>query len=110
MDMFTEDCILRIRGHATSERNEYGNPIIAPGRDVPAKCWYEPLGAGEDTVAKEQQTSGYWLYLPLDTQLRGVDAVVVEGLAYQVIGEPARQPAGFIVAGFLKVQLQRVTG
>lgn len=110
MDMFTEECILRIRGHATSDRNEYGNPIIAPGRDEPWACWYEPRGSAEDTVGKGQQIYGYWLYLPLDAPLRAVDAVVLEGLAYQVVGEPARQPKGFIVQGFYKAALERVTG
>ncbi|WP_343317778.1 hypothetical protein AAFM46_10990 [Arthrobacter sp. TMP15] len=110
MDMFSEECILRVRGHATDERNEYGNPIIAPGHDEPSPCWYEPMGATEDMVAKGQQTSGYWLYLPLSAPIGAVDAVVLAGLAYQVIGEPARQPKGFIVQGYMKLQLQRVTG
>lgn len=110
MNLFTEECTLRIRGHATDERNEYGNPIMAPGRDELSPCWYEPRGSTEDTSAKDQQIYGYWLYVPLWTPLAAVDAVALDGVTYKVIGEPARQPGGFIVQGYLKVALERVTG
>lgn len=111
MSLMTEQCILRFRGHATDVEDDYGNPVIAPGRDEPWPCWYEPRGSSEDTSAKEQQIHGYWVYLPLEAPLRAVDAIVLEGLGvYQVVGETARQPGGFITPGFQKAAIEKVTG
>lgn len=111
MNLMTEECILRFRGQATDEDDDYGNPIIVPGRDEPWPCWYEPRGSTEDTSAKDQQIHGYWLYLPLCAPLRAADAVVLEGLGtFQVIGNAARQPGGFTVPGFLKAAIEQVTG
>lgn len=111
MSLMTEECILRIRGHATDEKDDFGNPIIAPGRDEQWPCWYEPRGSTEDTSAKDQQIHGYWLYLPLLAPLRAADAVLIEGLGtFEVVGKPARQPGGFLVPGYFKVALEEVTG
>jgi hypothetical protein len=59
--------------------------------------------------------------LPLDAPLSAADAVVLFGTVdedgdliggedYQVVGEPGRQPGGFIVPGFIKAAVERVTG
>ncbi|MGP5219427.1 hypothetical protein [Arthrobacter rhombi] len=111
MNLMTETCILRYRGKPIpDEYDDYGNPVIGPSRDETWPCWYEPRGSTEDTAAKDQQIHGYWVYLPLSIPLAGVDVVILEGDAYQVIGEPGRQPGGFIVSGFVKAAIERVTG
>ena len=110
MNLMTESCILRFRGGPTGEVDDFGNPVIGPSRDETWPCWYEPRGSSEDTSAKDQQLYGYWVYLPLTAPLKSADAVVLEGETHQVIGEPARQPGGFIVQGYQKAAVELVTG
>lgn len=112
MNLMTETCILRIKGAPTGEYDEYGNPVAGPSRDETWPCWYEPRGFSEDTSAKDQQIYGYWVYLPLGAPLGSADAVLLplEPDPFEVIGETARQPGGFIVPGFQKAAVERVTG
>ena len=120
MDLMTEPVGLRRRGEATGEYDDFGNPVYGPGGTDLVYGWVEPRGSGEDTAAKDQQIFGYWVSLPLGTDLDAADAVVLFGTVdggalvggdeYQVVGEPGRQPGGFLVPGFIKAAVERVTG
>lgn len=122
MNLMTEPVGLKLRGEPVpGQFDDYGNPVRGPATVSVVYGWYEPRTSGEDTSAKDQQVFGYWLYLPLDAPLSGADAVVlfgtvdadgqlVGGEEYQVVGEPGRQPGGFIVKGFIKAAVERVTG
>lgn len=121
MSLMTEPVGLRLRGAATGEFDDYGNPVYGPGAVSLHYGWYEPRSSGEDTAAREQQIYGYWVNLPLDAPLSGADAVVLFGAVdaegqlvggddYQVVGEPGRQPGGRLVPGFIKAAVERVTG
>ena len=109
MSLFTESVTLRFRGEKTGE-DDYGNDVYGPPRDESWPAWWEPRTSGEDTAAREQVTSGYWLYLPDDAPLDAADAVVLYGDEYHVDGEPGRQPGGFVVDGYIRAALTRVTG
>ncbi|MEV4902357.1 hypothetical protein AB0K08_13570 [Citricoccus sp. NPDC055426] len=118
----TEPVGLRLRGQPTGEYDDYGNPEYGPPTTKLVYGWIEPRTSGENTNAREQQTYGYWVNLPLDAPLAGADAVVLFGLPdnpnqtvtdgeeYHVIGEPGRQPGGFLVPGFIKAAVEKVTG
>lgn len=110
MDLMTETVTLRFAGAPTGAYDDYGNQITGPPTDEVWQAWYEPRSSGEDTAAKDQQVYGYWVYLPLTAPLAGADAVVIEGVEYHVVGEPGRQPGGFVVPGFIKAAVERVTG
>ena len=112
MSLFTEVAGLVLRGGPTGDFDEDGNPIFAPPTTVETPAWWEPRESGEDVEAKQQVTSGYWLYLPEHTDLSAVDAVEIPfgGTLYEVDGEPGRQPGGFIVEGYVKTAVKRVTG
>jgi hypothetical protein len=122
MTLMTEPIGIRRRGAPTGEHDDYGNPIYGPVVTDVVFGWYEPRSSGEDTNAREQQVYGYWVNLPLDTDLAGADAVVLFGTLssdrrtmnggdeYHVVGEPGRQPGGFIVPGFIKAAVERTTG
>ena len=122
MNLMTEPIGLKLRGEPLpGQFDDYGNPVHGEGSVSVVYGWYEPRTSGEDTSAKDQQVSGYWLHLALDAPLSGADAVVlfgtvgddgqlVGGEEYQVVGEPGRQPAGFLVPGFIKAAVERVTG
>ena len=110
MNLMTETILLRTKGAPTGEYDDYGNPVTGAPVDVASACWYEPRGSSEDTVAKDQQIDGYWVYLPLGAPLNASGLVVIEGAEYQVVGEPGRQPGGFIVPGYVKAAVERVRG
>lgn len=109
MSLFTETAYLKRPGPSTS-KDRYGNPIPGAETRTPTPAWWEPRTSGEQTNAQEQVTSGYWLYLPLDTDLTAYDSVELAGVDYQVVGEPGRQPGGFIVEGYLRTAVERVAG
>jgi hypothetical protein len=122
MNLMTEPVGLRLRGAAIpGEYDDYGNQVYGPGTTAVHYGWYEPRGSGEDTSAKEQQIDGYWVCLALDAPLSSADAVVLFGTVqedgqmaggdeYKVVGEPGRQPGGFIVPGFIKAAVERIRG
>lgn len=105
----SESVVLRRRGAVTGQ-DAYGNDVFAADVDETVSAWFEPRTSGEDVSAREQQVSGYWVYLPLSAPLGGADAVVIGGVEYQVVGDPGRQPAGFAVEGFQLAAVERVTG
>jgi len=109
MSLMTEYCTLHLRGERTGE-DEYGEPIFSPPRDVDSPCWVEPAGTAEDMALANQLTFSYVAYLPLSTQVSAVDALTWDGIRFEVDGEPLKQPGGFIVEGFWRVQLKKVTG
>lgn len=110
MSLFTETVILRRRGEPTGDYDDLGNPILGPDTDTPHPAWYEVGASSESTDARDRQVWGYSLYLPLDAPLDSADAVVIGGVEYEVIGEPGRQPGGFIVEGYIYAAVQKVTG
>jgi hypothetical protein len=122
MNLMTEPVGLRLRGAPLAGQfDDYGNQLYGPDTVVVHYGWYEPRASGEDTAAKDQQVYGYWVNLSLDAPLSGADAVVLFGTVgadgqlvggedYKVVGEPGRQPGGFIVPGFIKAAVERVTG
>ena len=119
MNLFTEAVGLKLRGEAVpDEYDDYGNAVYGPGTVQVVYGWVEPRGSGE---TGDQQIYGYWVNLPLDAPLDAADAVVlfgsvdaggslVGGQDYEVVGEPGRQPGGFLVEGFIKAAVERVTG
>jgi hypothetical protein len=122
MNLMTEPVGLKLRGQPVpGEFDDYGNQVYGPATTEVVYGWYEPRTSGEDTAAREQQIYGYWVNLPLDAPLSAADAVVLFGTVdedgdliggedYQVVGEPGRQPGGFIVPGFIKAAVERVNG
>src|SRR5690625_6796562 len=107
MSLLTEIVVLRFRGEPTGEFDSRGRPILGPDRDEEWPAWYEPRGSTENVDAREQQIWGYWVYLPGDAPLSAADAVVIDGVEYQVVGEPGRQPGGFLVDGYIQAAVQR---
>jgi len=122
----TEPVGLKRRGQPTGEYGRYGEPLYSDPSTEVVYGWVEPRASGENTNAQEQMVYGYWVNLPLETVLAGVDAVVLFGQVdpssrplalvpgtgeeYHVVGEPGRQPGGFIVPGFIRAAVERVTG
>lgn len=109
MTLFTETVLLRSTP-PTTEYDQYGNPIPGEPVEVESPAWVEPLTSREANDRQIQQTYGFVVYLPLEADVDGADAIVYDGTAYEAIGEPQRQPGGFIVEGYQRVVVERVTG
>lgn len=110
MSLFTQEVTLQMPGGPTGEYDELGNPRVNPPTTEAWPAWYEIASTTESTDAREQVVWGYTLYLPLEAPLDSASAVTIEGTDYEVIGEPGRQPGGFIVDGYIRAAVQRVTG
>ena len=109
MSLFTHTAYLKRAGEPGGY-DDWGNPIPGePTRDA-TPAWWEPRESTEAADASQQVVSGYWLYLPEDTDLTAYDAVELAGVDYEVQGEPGRQPGGFIVEGYVKAAVRRVAG
>lgn len=109
MTLMTQTVTLRTAGQPTGY-DDYGNPIPGAPTDLPSPAWYEPLSSREANDRQIQQTYGYVVFLPLAADVDGADAIVIDSDEYAVIGEPQRQPGGYIVDGFQRVIVERVTG
>lgn len=109
MSLFTLTAVLRVRGEKIDE-TRYGEPVFGPSTDTPSPAWWEPRTSSENVSAREQYVSGYWVYLPLGADVGGADVIVLDDVEYDVVGEPGRQPGGFIVEGHLKFAVERTTG
>lgn len=107
--LMTETVTLR-RESTSTDYDEYGNPIPGAHVDTPSPAWVEPLSSREANDRQIQQTYGYVMYLPLGADVTGADSIVYGGLDYGVVGEPQRQPGGFVVEGYQRVIVERVTG
>lgn len=122
MNLMTEPIGLKLRGAPVPGGfDDYGNQVYGPATVAVHYGWYEPRQSGEDTSAKDQQIDGYWVNLPMAAPLSGADGVVLFGVLdgdgqlvggedYQVVGKPGRQPGGFIVPGYIRAAVEKVTG
>lgn len=109
MTLMTETCTLHLRGELVGY-DEYREPIYSAAEDKVSKCWVEPAGSAEDLALGEQLSFTYVGYLPLSTKITAVDALTWDDTRFEVDGEPLKQPGGFIVEGFWRVHLKKVTG
>lgn len=107
--LMTETVTLR-RVSSTTDYDDYGNPIPGASVETPSPAWVEPLSSREANDRQIQQTYGYVMYLPLGADITGADVIVYNGVDYDVVGEPQHQPGGFIVDGYQRVIVERVSG
>lgn len=109
MTLLTETVLLRSTAPSGSY-DQYGNPLPGVTTETESPAWLEPLSSREANDRQIQQTYGYVVFLPLAADVDGADVIVIEGDEYEAIGEPQRQPGGFVVEGYQRVIVERVTG
>lgn len=136
--MFLHVLELHFEGGETGEYDKLGRPILEPPHDVPWPAWWEQRTSSEAAEAQQQVVSGYWIYLPdsvgdlaaalasndlapvegaydlaeemLQHPLSASDWVIINGLRYDVQGEPGRQPGGVLVPPYQVAAVERTTG
>lgn len=110
MSLFTVPITVRHPGGPTGVEDGYGIPVIGPPTERTEYCWYEPRGSSEDSTGKLQKIDGYLVYLPGGTVIDADDAIKINGKWYELDGDPGETPDGFILDGFLTLEVRRVTG
>src|SRR5436190_329455 len=85
--MLQKTCTIRHRSEDESDVNEYGDPEIT-STETEAPCELQQVARDEPAGAGEIAVTEWVLFLPDGTELDTTDQVVIDGLVYEVTGEP----------------------
>lgn len=75
-----------------------------------AGCSFQPLSTNEQLSDVDQVTTRWKLYAPASAMLTATDAVIVDGLTYEVDGDPQTWPDQCGNPGYTEYLLRRATG
>lgn len=88
-----------IRRDRTGTLDDHGVPMVEAASGVTTVCYLDQAGVAgsqrvEENAGREYQELGYTGFFPATADLDGTDAVVVDGITYEVVGPPwyARDP------------------
>lgn len=86
----------------------YGNPGLVTSVTT-AACEIQQVSRSEDTVNTAQQSEDWSLFVHPDALVEGSDRIVVDGVAYELVGPPwpARNPRTGVVS-HIEAQVRRV--
>jgi hypothetical protein len=105
--LFTETVTLRTRKKVGRDAL---NVDLYEWVDTPSPAWVE-IGQGtENTDHRESSEATSTVYLPLEAPVAAVSELTWNGQKWQVVGDPGVQPGGFVVDGYQKLGIKRVTG
>lgn len=92
----------------TGTADVYGDPTWSTSTAT-LPCWLHQTYRDDDTALTQQQTQTWTAYFPADADLEGVDAVTVDGEAFELVGPPwlARNPRTG-VSSHVEATLKRV--
>lgn len=111
--MFTQT-VTFIRRGAVSGLDDMGEPVRGEDTAVDVPAWYEPVGSTESTTAAQQVVTGFMVYTPqyVYDEFNEADAVLLdfESAEYEIVGEIARVPNGYIVPGYCMARVEKVKG
>ena len=91
--------------------DSYGNDVYGETpTDVPG-CVVWPTASTENVQAEDQVITGLTALLPVGTDVSAIDAVIVAGLRYEVVGDPSSfsSPFSNLNPG-IEIRLSKVTG
>lgn len=88
--------------------DEMGNPVAGEPVEETAKSWVEPLSTVSRWDRQSQVEYGYRMQFGLEHDLTTVTHIKWQGELFRVEGEPLKQPGGFIVDGFQRVDVKKV--
>lgn len=86
--MLRTPCTIRHRG--SSGVDEYGNPTQVESGTTDTVCWLDPARSVEVTNGQQTYIQDWTLYLPAGTTIDGGDQVEVDGVLYELTGNPRR--------------------
>lgn len=78
-------------------RDDYGTRVpdfsAKPDRLPIDRCWYEPTSSTEDADGRTAVLTGYTIDAPKGADIIATDHVLVDGIEYDVDGDPLRVPS-----------------
>lgn len=98
-----------LRRSPTGEVNDYGDEVLAED-EVDAVCELQQQRRLEAADMGEVSDATWIAYLPIGTDLRTGDALVVGGTAYEVIGEPWQADSGTAAVHHVEATLRLTAG
>lgn len=105
--LFTET--VKLRSRAKVGQDGLNNDVY-DWVEKPSPAWVE-IGQGtENDDRRETSEATSTVYLPLEAEVTAVSQVVWNGQLWDIVGDPGVQPGGFVVDGYLKLGIKRVTG
>jgi hypothetical protein len=111
MNLGTQTIIRKARPSASTEEDEYGNPIPgAPGDDLPIPgCSVQP-GAGVEVFdRRDALTTVYTVWAPITADVIDTDQIAYAGTVYDIDGPVQRWEVGTAL-DHLVIRLKAVSG
>jgi len=105
--LFTETVGLRSRQKVGLD--ELNNDVY-DWVEVDSPAWVEIGQGSENDDRRETSEVTSTVYLPLEAEVTAVSEVRWGGRLWQVVGDPGVQPGGFVVEGYKRLGIKRVTG
>lgn len=100
-------CII-VRRQLSGEEDRYGNLIPSEATDA-STCEIQQQERSEAAEGSIGET--LWrAFFPIDTNLQAEDAVIVDGLEYEVVGDPWNADSGSTAVHHMEADLRRVGG
>lgn len=100
-----------LRRRTVEGQDEYGNDQWVTVTIPVDGCVVHPRISGAESVeVGAQVVAGAWLYAPAGTPIDADDAIEVEGITYEVDGEPGLWRTLHGTPSLQQVALRRVTG
>lgn len=107
MSLFTETVGLRSRSKVGTD--DLNNDVY-DWVETPSPAWVEMGQGTEDTDRRETSEITNTVYLPLEAQVSAVSQVRWNATLWEVVGDPGVQPGGFVVEGYQKLGIKKVSG
>ena len=108
MSLFDQQITVRHPAEAT--RDPRGNDMAGWKDPVEVSGWYETRSSTRDVEARDQVTSGYWLYLQEDEHFTDQSQALINGRWHRVDGRAETQPGGILLGGYRPIALTDTTG
>lgn len=77
-----------IRKRTVSGRDDYNNDTYAFVEENIAQCVVQPGGSSEETDFADRLTDDITVFFPFGTDISYIDAIVLDGVEYEVRGVP----------------------
>lgn len=105
--LLTRPCTLLMRSQAETTTDVYGDeqPRVAP--EVATTCQLQPQSRDEPDDQGELSVTTWRLWLNAGTEITTQDAVIVDGVTYEMVGDPGVWEAGGSKLDHLEATVKR---
>lgn len=83
----TRSCTI-LRRTDSGDENDYGDPIAGDPDQITTVCELQQRQRDEGDQQGELSDTHWNLYLPAGTELGSADTVIVDGQAFELVGDP----------------------